>query len=69
MAASVGSVGSVGLPATMAATPTEVTAAGGIPAHWEDLASFVRFLEQRGSCAASRARSMPTWRSAPSRSR
>ena len=31
-----------------AATPADAAAAGGIPAHWDDLASFVRFLEQRG---------------------
>ena len=48
MAASLGNVGSVGSPATAAATPVEAPAAGGIPAHWDDLGSFVRFLEQRG---------------------
>ena len=35
--------------ATAAATPADGAATGDtVPAHWDDLGSFVRYLEQRG---------------------
>ena len=56
-----------------AATARRGAAAAGstdaVPAHWDDLASFVRYLEQRGELRRITRRSIRCWRSRRSRSR